>query len=149
MSDRKYRQRGYQDDQREAPRTPGRPASPPRERAPRGRPDLRDPRAPNVPAFAESVRCTNCGAPADLPIGFDASCPRCRVDLHACSQCASFDPGSRFECMQPIAARVTPKHANNRCTLFEPRTRVERQTGSSTPAGPDDAKSAFDRLFKI
>lgn len=149
MSDRKYRQRGYQDAPREPSRDSGRTPSAPRERAPRGRPDLREPRAPNMPGYAESVRCTNCGAPAHLPIAFDSTCPRCGADLHACSQCASFDPGSRFECMQPIAARIAPKQTNNQCTRFEPRTRIERQTGSSTPGSPSDAKSAFDKLFKL
>jgi hypothetical protein len=48
--------------------------------------------------------------------------------------------------MQPIPARVTPKGGRNGCTLFEPRTTVERET--TTPR-PDDARKAFDDLFKI
>jgi hypothetical protein len=37
------------------------------------------------------------------------------------------------------------KNANNRCDLFEPRTVVERQTGSGAPT---DARQAFANLFK-
>jgi hypothetical protein len=61
-------------------------------------------------------------------------------------QCSFFDPGARFECMQAIPARIPVKDAANDCTLFEPRVRVERQTGS---AAPSSARSAFDDLFKF
>jgi hypothetical protein len=78
-------------------------------------------------------------------IGFDSHCNRCGTDLHSCAQCASFDPGSRFECMQTIPARVSPKDQKNGCALFAPRTTIERQTGSTAPTS---ARSAFDDLFK-
>jgi hypothetical protein len=68
------------------------------------------------------------------------------VDLHACSQCTSFDPGSRFECMQQIPARITPKNTRNSCTLYSARTTVERET---TAPRSDDARKAFDDLFKF
>jgi hypothetical protein len=69
------------------------------------------------------------------------------VDLHACIHCASFDAGARFECMQQIPARVSPKDVKNSCALFSPRVKVERETGSS--AAPNSAKKAFDDLFKF
>jgi len=46
-----------------------------------------------------------------------------------------------------VPARISPKDARNDCTLFEPRVKVERQTGSTREA-PSSAKSAFDALFK-
>jgi hypothetical protein len=61
-------------------------------------------------------------------------------------QCVSFSPGSRFECMQPIEARVSPKDEANMCALFAPRTTVERQTGSA--AQVSSTRKAFDDLFK-
>jgi hypothetical protein len=79
-------------------------------------------------------------------IGFTSQCPRCGTDLHACAQCASFDPGSRFECMQPLKARVSPKQERNSCEFFAPRTKVERET---TAPRHDDARKVFDDLFKI
>jgi hypothetical protein len=147
VSDRKYRQRGYQDDDREA--RPKLPAKPPREPgAPAGarRISQDGPKNINMPGYREVVRCTQCGSSVGQDIRFDSRCPRCGTDLHACAQCGSFDPGSRFECMQPVEARITPKNARNTCTLFSPRTTVERET---TAPRSDDARKAFDDLFKF
>jgi len=146
MSDRKYRQRGYQDDSRG--REPKRDrTAPPQERAP-GRPlqDAAGPKTPNLMASHEVFRCARCGNRLALPVAPDGRCSRCGVDLHACIQCVSFDTSARFECTQPIAARVAPKDAINTCTLFSPRTTVERQTGTQ---GPPSARQAFDDLFKL
>jgi hypothetical protein len=146
MSDRKYRQRGYQDDDR--PSGP-KPARPPREPgAPAGARRLSQdaPKSVNMPGYREVVRCNECGAPVGPEIGYPDACARCGGDLHACAQCSSFDPGSRFECMQPIKARIAPKKKRNFCELFSPRVKVERET---TAPRQDDARKAFDDLFKI
>ena len=121
MSDRKYRQRGYDDDPRDRQPKPASPRPAPEPGAPAGarRISQDGPRNLNMPGFREVVRC---------------------------SQCASFDPGSRFECMQTVTARVTPKNAKNSCSLYAPRTKVERET--TTPR-TDDARKAFDDLFKF
>jgi hypothetical protein len=146
MSDRKYRQRGYQDEPRE--RTPRREAPPREPRAP-GRPlqDASGPRTPKLMASHEVFRCARCGNRLALPVDLDSRCGRCGVDLHSCINCASFDTSSRWECSQAtLTARVAPKDERNGCQLFSPRTTVERQTG--TPAGPPSARQAFDDLFK-
>ncbi len=149
MSDRKYRQRGYQDDQRGREPKRGVPGGEPapQERAP-GRPlqDAAGPKTPNLMASHEVFRCARCGNRLALPVEPDSRCSRCGIDLHACIQCASFDTSARFECTQPIAARVAPKDARNTCTFFAARTTVERQTG--TTQGPPSAQQAFDDLFK-
>lgn len=133
IMDRKYRQRGYMEGERESePR-------PEAERKPR------EFRTPNMPGFRTVTRCASCGTPLSEPIGLTSQCPKCAVDLHTCRQCASFDPGSRFECMQPIKTRIAVKTARNTCELFESRTVVERETSS---AGPVDARQAFENLFK-
>ena len=141
MSERKYRQRGYQDDprdrERQGPKGP-KPAQGPREK-PEG------PKTPNLMASHEVFRCSRCGNRLALPVESDSRCSRCGVDLHSCIQCMSFDTSARFECTQTIAARVAPKDVKNLCTLFTARTTVERQTG--TP-GPTTARQAFDDLFK-
>ena len=152
MSDRKYRQRGYQDDARPAREKPQakKPAEP---RAP-GRPlqDAEGPRTPNLMASHEVCRCARCGNLLSLPIAADGRCSRCGVDLHACIQCVSFDTSARWECTQSakLPARVAPKDERNDCVFFTPRTTVERQT--STPAAPSgettSARKAFDDLFK-
>jgi len=143
MSDRKYRQRGYQDDgPRERPAQG--PRKPPEPRDPRM---PRDPRVPNMPGFRDVFRCTRCGVVEQVAVGLLSTCSKCNADLHACSQCAYFDGGATFECMQTIPARVSPKDVRNTCTFYSPRVKVERETGSSVPVS--GAKKAFDDLFKI
>ena len=146
MSDRKYRQHGYQDDdrgRRERPAAP-RPAEPRDPRLPR------DPKTPNMPGFRQVFRCARCGAENAVAIGPESVCKSCGVELRACIHCASFDSGATFECREPIPVRVSPKDRKNDCTLFAARVSVERETGS-TPAlgGGNAAKRAFDDLFKF
>jgi len=148
MSDRKYRQRGYQDEARDrAPKHEQGPPRAPADRAP-GRllQDARGPKTPNLMASHEVCRCARCGQMLALPLDADARCAKCGVDLHSCVQCVSFDTSARFECTQALTARVSPKDEKNACTLFAPRTTIERQTG--TPQGPPSARQAFDDLFK-
>jgi len=142
MSDRKYRQRGYQEHDREPQRS--RPQSGPQGQS-RPRQDHEGPRSPKMMAFGEAVKCANCGIPAPATINFTSSCSNCRSDLHSCRQCTHFDPSAHFECNAKITKRVVNKNANNTCELFAPRTVVERQTSSGAP---NDARAAFAKLFK-
>lgn len=148
MSDRKYRQRGYQDDDRDRrPHGPGAPQKPKEPRDPRL---PRDPRVPNMPGFRELFRCARCGHIESTEIGSLSRCGKCGVFLRACIHCESFDPGARFECRQTIPKRVSPKDAANDCDLFAPRVKVERETGSQRAAeAPSAAKKALDDLFKF
>jgi hypothetical protein len=159
MSDRKYSQRGYQDSDREkreprgdAPRKPIEKFDP---RIPR------DPKAPNMMGFKETFRCVRCGHEESPDIGTLSKCTKCGTALRACIQCGSFDSGSRFECIEKITARVSPKDEANDCSLFSPRMKVEKQTHTA-PAPPQESRSsggghsgpsaaarkAFDDLFK-
>lgn len=146
MSDRKYRQRGYQDEPRE--RGPKKEKQAPAPRAPgRQLQDPSGPKTPNLMASHEVFKCARCGNRLATPVEPDARCNRCGVAVHSCLNCVSFDTSARWECAQAaLPARVTPKDERNACTLFEPRTTVERQTG--TPQGPPSAKQAFEDLFK-
>src|SRR2546423_528510 len=125
MSDRKYRQRGYQDDSRDRESKSAKPVAQPaaEPRAP-GRPlqDASGPKTPNLMASHEVFRCARCGNRLSVPVAADGRCSRCGVDLHACIQCVAFDTSARFECTQSIAARIAPKDAINTCALFSPRT---------------------------
>ena len=138
MSDRKYRQRGYMDSDRN--REPERPK--PQSTKPQ---DREGPRSPKMMAFGEAVKCTSCGAQAPTTINFTSSCSKCNGDLHTCRQCAYFDPSAHFECSRKITTRIVNKNARNMCELFAPRTVVERQTSSGAPT---DARQAFAKLFK-
>ena len=156
--DRKYRQRGYQDEPREhRPQGPKR--EPPKDRTPgRVLQDARGPKTPNLMAAHEVFRCARCGNLLPVSIGLLDRCSKCGVDLHACIQCVSFDTSARWECAQndQIPARVSPKDERNTCALFAPRTTIERQTSSpassnpagSSPSTSSGARKAFDDLFK-
>jgi hypothetical protein len=168
MSDRKYRQRGYQDEPRSRQPRGDRPAAPPKERAPgRVLQDERGPKTPNLMAAHEVFRCARCGNLLSLPVGALDSCAKCHVDLHSCIQCVSFDTSARWECARndQIPARVSPKDGRNSCALMTPRTTIERQTStppsssagasggnqSSSTSGSSSsssARKAFDDLFK-
>jgi hypothetical protein len=151
MSDRKYRHRGYQDDGRREERARGGPAPPHEKReGPRGR-------GLGAPS-AEAFRCAACGKKVLLGgegVALDAACPHCQADLHACANCRHFDSGARFECRQPIPERVPRKRQRNACGLFAAKATVEfaAETRRAAPTGApdtaDDARSAFDALFKF
>ncbi len=159
MSDRKYRQRGYQDADRDRRPAPGGP-KPSQPRPPADRIETRaeraerralEGRAPSMPGFHEVMRCARCGNTFTEAIVADSQCRRCGADLRSCAQCESFDTGKRFECAQTIPARVSPKDARNTCELFAPRVTVERETRSQAqPQAPatSSARKAFDDLFK-
>lgn len=144
MSERKYRQRGYQDEPRE-PRREHRPAEK-KEYAPRGQPPVA-PKTFNMPGFREVVRCARCGYELTVATawGADSKCARCGADLHSCAQCVNFDTGAPFECQKTIPVRITPKDTRNECPFYEPRTTIERETKSPPTAS---ARKAFDDLFK-
>ena len=163
MSDRKYRQRGYQDEGKpRGPKGPAAPRPPKADRAPgRQLQDAAGPKTPNLMAAREVCRCARCGNLLSLPLAADSSCAKCGVELHSCVQCVSFDTSARWECTHgdQLSARVAPKDARNACPLFAPRTTVERQTGTpvnrddggssgSSSGGSNSARRAFDDLFK-
>jgi hypothetical protein len=114
---------------------------PPRPEGPRGRGVDQD--------KALVFRCKHCGERVlDLDsIGFEATCRKCGGDLHACAQCAHFDTAARFECAQPIPERIASKQTRNRCASYAPAKAFDL-TGTRATATPDDARAAFDRLFK-
>lgn len=150
MSDRKYRQRGYQDDDRQRQaRTPGGEKRPPQERAPgRVLQHASGPKTPNLMASHEVFRCARCGNRLTTPVDAGERCNRCGVAVHSCINCVSFDTGARWECsQQALPARVAPKDELNTCGFFEARTTVERET--TTKAAPNNARQAFDDLFNF
>lgn len=152
MSERKYRQRGYQDEgprDRDRGGQPQGERKPPEQRAPgRQFQSASGPKTPNLMATHEVFKCARCGNKLSLPVGADDRCARCGSGVHACINCVSFDTSARWECSQPaLTARVAPKDEVNTCVHFAARTTVERQT--TTQVAPNTARQAFDDLFKI
>jgi len=141
VNERRYRHRGYMDSGETSGRRPSGPRPEKSAGAPRGRgADLE-----KAVVFA----CRACGEKRrDLEeIGFESACGKCGGDLHACAQCAHFDTSSRFECMQPIPERIADKKRRNTCSFYAPARSFDL-TGTRAEATPDDARAAFDRLFK-
>jgi hypothetical protein len=165
MSDRKYRQHGYQDDDRDRrPRDGGgehrRPEREPGAPAGTRRMSSEGAKNPRMMGYRSVAKCARCGTPVDGNILLLSKCEKCTQALHACIQCVNFDPSARFECSEDkIPARVSPKDGANECGYFTARASWERET-SSTPApaattasgmpeSVNDAKKAFEDLFKI
>lgn len=128
--DRRYRQMGYKDSQREGKRE-----------------EPRVSRSPGVLKNRAASRCADCGSVLPIAVDPGGRCPQCGSELHACGQCSHFDSGRRFECAQPVVERITDKRARNACALFSLRVTVERET-SSASVRPKDARRGFDSLFK-
>jgi hypothetical protein len=160
--DRKYKQQGYMDSANGERRDSG------RSRAPRPRQPL-DVTGPRLPRLVQSVaasRCFNCASTLPPEISFDGLCPKCSAELHCCKQCAYFEPSTRFQCRKSIPERIAVKDKANECALFSPRVTVARdvrppvagvaisaQSESkpsmvSIPRNANDARAAFDSLFK-
>jgi len=149
--ERKYKQKGYHERDREEKKR-DRPAEP------RPKQEQMGPRTPRMVGTVIRARCTSCGAA--LAPGFDpnGTCPRCNAELHCCKQCVHFDTAARFECTQPIPERIAKKDARNDCNFFEFRVTVEKDTSpasyatpaapAASPSNPNDARKAFDDLFK-
>ena len=140
MSDRKYRQRGYQDSGGEK-----------QQKAALARPVRKDtfgPRPVQMPGTHNVSRCAQCGTLLTMlsePLG---QCQKCGFDLHSCKQCANFDPSRRFECLQPVPERIAKKDARNECKFYSISVRVEKQTSTGSASKPNSARKAFDDLFK-
>jgi len=143
MSERKYRQSGYQESsQRSQPDRRSGNRTPPRNDSPRG-PWGRGLGKPTATVF----RCAVCGARQNASaVAADAVCTSCGNDLHTCTHCAHFNPAARWECRQAIEVRVSGKASRNTCPQFTAKASQEFDTG---PRNAADAKSAFDALFKI
>jgi len=157
-SDRKYRQHGYMDSDRDGrgPRDDR-----PKPQGPRPPIDVTGPRLPRLVQHVAASRCYNCSTALAEGTDFNGACPKCNAALHCCKQCSHFEPSTRFQCSKPIPVRIAVKDGANECSLFTPRVTVAREgtsngsgaqaagpAGPPVPRNPEDARSAFDKLFK-
>jgi hypothetical protein len=163
--DRKYRQHGYNDSDREQGSNGGpRGDDRPRPQGPRPPIDVTGPRLPRLVQAVTAARCYNCAVTLPQDVDFRGNCPKCNAALHCCKQCAFFEPSTRFQCTKPILARISPKDSANECELFKPRVTVARDAPAHSqgsggiangnaanmqvPRNAGDARAAFDSLFK-
>jgi hypothetical protein len=168
--DRKYRQRGYMDSNREYSGNGGpRREERPRPQGPRPPIDVTGPRLPRMVQSVTAARCYNCSTAVAPDIDWGGNCPKCGVALHCCKQCAHFEPSTRFQCLKPVPVRISAKDQANQCELFKARVTVARDAaypmngsngmgngnghngnGANVPApkSATDARAIFDSLFK-
>ncbi len=152
MSDRKYKHRGYQDSgfgsqsgssNTSRPHTPYEPQRQRLEDAPRGR---------TAGGFGpDAFKCNKCGQIRHSlgELTHEDVCGGCGADLHTCGNCRFFDTTTLWECRENIPARVVGKHAKNVCTFFTPKIVKDLAADKGKqPQTPDDARKAFDALFK-
>jgi len=156
-SDRKYRQPGYMDTDRD---TRGFGTDRPKPNGPRPPIDVTGPRLPRLVQHVAAARCYNCATTLPPDVDFRGNCPKCNAELHCCKQCSHFEPSTRFQCLKPIPARIAMKDKANECNSFMPRVTVAREgtnnvpavvpleVGPPAPRNPEDARNAFDKLFK-
>jgi hypothetical protein len=156
--DRKYRQRGYQDSNRESN---GFRPDRPKPQGPRPPIDVTGPRLPRLLQNVAAARCFSCSTPLAPDVNWKGNCPKCNAALHCCKQCAHFEPSTRFQCLKPIPVRIAGKDQANECELFKNRVTISRdvapsngasngssQSNAPAPRSPSDARTAFDNLFK-
>jgi hypothetical protein len=153
LSDRKYRHKGYQD-------SGSKPYSPPSNTPREFRPERVEgaPRGRTAGGFGpEAFKCSKCGnaqrALGLVEIEFDSVCEKCQADLHSCWNCKNFDTMTRWECRESpsIPARVSPKDLKNQCTMFMAKMVADLSADKGTgmrAETPDDARKAFEALFK-
>ena len=143
-NDRKYRQHGYMDSDRDKGFRDDRPKL----QGPRPPIDITGPRLPRLVQHVAASRCFNCTTALSPDVDFGGTCPKCNAELHCCKQCTHFDTSSRFDCTEPITQRIFPKDKTNQCTFYEMRVMVEKETSTPAAAKPMDARQAFENLFK-
>ncbi len=158
-SDRKYRQHGYMDSDRDGRNH--RSEERPKPQGPRLPIDVTGPRLPRLVQHVAAARCFICSTALPPGTDFNGTCPKCNTALHCCKQCSHFEPSTRFQCLKPIPVRIAAKDKVNECSLFTPRVTIAREgtaagaaappnipAGPPAPRNPEDARNAFDKLFK-
>ena len=158
-SDRKYRQHGYMDSDRDG----GSRDDGPKPQGPRPPIDVTGPRLPRLVQHVAASRCYNCSDGSAAGHRLQRRLPEVQRGaallqavlalraLHALPV-SEADPGAH--CGEGQGQRVQPVHAARDGGA---RRDIERLTGAGpqasnsgppAPRNPEDARSAFDRLFK-
>src|SRR5579864_1696250 len=117
--DRKYRQRGYMDSERDRNTNGFRQGDRPKPNGPRPPIDVTGPRLPRLLQNVVAARCFNCSTALPQDVDWKGVCPKCGSELHCCKQCAHFEPSTRFQCLKPVPVRIAVKDHNNDCNLFK------------------------------
>ena len=101
-----------------------------------------------MPGTRTVSRCAECGALLQNLSDPFGQCPKCGYDLHSCKQCEHFDPPAASNAIARLAPRISPKDKRNDCSFYSIRVMIEKETSSKGSQRPNDARAAFDNLFK-
>ncbi|MBQ5781347.1 MAG: hypothetical protein IIW10_05315 [Spirochaetaceae bacterium] len=90
--------------------------------------------------------CYKCKKNTDFtdPVGFRETCPFCGTDIHCCKNCLHYSPSDHYGCAEDVDEEIFHKESRNFCDFFRIKNQFDGKKDSS-----DDAKSAFDALFRI
>jgi hypothetical protein len=100
-----------------------------------------------------SAFCQKCSAPLVIAaggvVGRTATCEKCGADLHACVQCAHYDPKACNECHEPLAERVDDRKQSNFCDYFKVVATKPAQPGVVRETSREQtARARLESLFK-
>jgi hypothetical protein len=94
------------------------------------------------------MTCHSCHAEIKLEgrISRTEECPKCGADIHCCLNCVNYDTTAHNRCRESQAEWVSDRERANFCDYFEPNALAAK--GPSKSAAINDARSAFENLFK-
>ena len=140
MSDRKYRQHGYQDS--------GGKAGEKQSRDQPGKKETFGPRALQMPGTHTVSRCAQCGTllgsisePMENVRSADSNCT-----LAGNARISTLRGG--LSVRSRSHRRIPRKDERNECTFYSVSVRMEKETSTPGAARPMDARTAFENLFK-
>jgi hypothetical protein len=94
-----------------------------------------------------TLLCYRCGGTLErlsLPLRRLDECPHCRVELHVCMMCQSYDPKVPRACTEDDAPDVRDKRSANFCDYFAPSAAAYRPDEHEAAAR---ARAELDALF--
>ena len=77
-----------------------------------------------------------------------AECPSCNADVHCCLNCVNYDTSAHNRCREPQAEWVTDRERANFCDYFKPNAQAAPALAKGQSGPLDEARSAFENLFK-
>jgi rRNA maturation protein Nop10 len=94
--------------------------------------------------------CTLCGGEVEIDKYFTrtSECPHCGGDLHICLNCRFHSETAHNKCLEPKAEFQRVRDRANYCDYFECRESAGEGGGGTGTRARDDARRAFDNLFK-
>lgn len=88
--------------------------------------------------------CPYCQTPIDYTISRSTVCSSCNKELHTCSACKFYSPGSHYDCLEDVDELVVDKNRANFCDSF---SLTDKKIKTEDKKKADRAK--LDALFNF